>query len=508
MKKILTAMLICLSSITISQAAIKLPALISDNMVLQQNSVITLWGWASPGEKISVTCSWQKKNKTVVTDAKGNWKLNIATTKAGGPYNIQFTSKDESIIVNNVLLGEVWLASGQSNMEFPVGKFEGWRNGVHNYLSEIPRANYPYIRMIDVPNLVADSVQNDFTGRWLSCDSSNVKEFSAVAYFFAKELFIKTGYPVGIINSTWGGTPAESWTRRSVLESDTGFVHILERYQKLLNNYPAAYKKYQNDLVKWKADTSTKKKKPAAPNGADWNKSPSKLYNGMIAPLLNYKLKGVIWYQGESNATYAWQYRRLFPAMIKSWRSDFNNKNMPFYFVQITPHKGQNAEIREAQLFTWQTVPFTGMVVTTDYGDTSNIHPRNKEVVGKRLSLWALKNEYGNKNIITSGPVFSKMKKEGNKIRLYFNNSSGLYVANNASMKQFTIAAAGDTSFHSANAIIENNSVLVWSDDVLNPADVRYGWQNLPIAELYNNAALPASPFRTDKRPVSTQGKE
>lgn len=490
------------------KAAIRLPALISDNMVLQQNSRIILWGWASPGEKIMIQPSWINKKINVAADDKGNWKLVVKTTQAGGPYTIRFSSGEQTIIVHNILLGEVWLASGQSNMEFPVGKGEGWRNGVHNYQTEIPKADYPAIRMIDVPNLVADSVKDDFKGSWKICDSNNVKDFSAVGYFFAKEIFLKTGYPIGIINSTWGGTPAESWTKKEVLQSDTGFIHILERYQKMLDACPEAYKKYQVAFDKWLTDTSTTKKKPSAPSGTDWNKSPYKLYNGMIAPLLNYTLKGTIWYQGESNANYAWQYRRLFPAMIKSWRKDFNNKNMPFYFVQITPHKGQNAEIREAQLFTWQTVPHTGIVVTTDYGDTNNIHPRNKEIVGKRLSLWALKNEYGYRNLIASGPVFQYKTTAGNKIRLHFSNAAGLHTINNKTLRQFSIAAKNDSTFYPATAIIENNTVLVWSDQVPKPADVRYGWQNLPAAELYNSAGLPASPFRSDKRKVSTQGKE
>ncbi|MFT3981952.1 MAG: sialate O-acetylesterase [Ferruginibacter sp.] len=508
MKKIIIAGICMLCCNYFAAGQVKLPALISDNMVLQQNSSITLWGWAAPAEKITINASWLSNSFRAIASAAGDWKINLPTIKAGGPYSISFSGTSGKITVNNVLLGEVWLASGQSNMEFPVGASEGWKNGVHNYRTEIHAANFPQIRMIDVPNKVADSVQNDFIGQWKICDSNNVKDFSGVAYFFAKELFLKTGYPIGVINSTWGGTPAESWTKKEVLQSDTGFVHILERYQKMLDKYPEAYKKYQVDFDKWLTDTSAKKKKPSSPTGPDWNKSPYKLYNGMIAPLLPYQLKGVIWYQGESNATYAWQYRRLFPAMIRSWRKDFNNASLPFYFVQITPHKGQNAEIREAQLYSWQTVPHTGMVVTTDYGDTSNIHPRNKEVVGKRLSLWALKNEYGSENIVTSGPLYSHSKVEGNKIRLYFKYADGLHALNNVAMKQFSIAASTDSSFTPANAVIEKNTVVVWSDAVPHPSEVRFGWQNLPVAELYNNAGLPASPFRTDKRIVNTQGKE
>lgn len=488
-------------------AQLKLPALISDNMVLQQNKQVSVWGWAAPGEMITITLSWNNKAITTKADDKGKWQATLQTTKAGGPYTIEFKSVDK-ITVNNVLLGEVWLASGQSNMEFPMGKGEGWRTGAHNAETEIPKANYPHIRMIDVPNRVSDMPQEDFKGGWQVCTPETVKDFSAVAYFFAKEIQAATGYPIGIINSTWGGTPAESWTRKDILESDTGFQKILERYQQDVEKYPAAYAKYKTSYEKWKADTSSNKKgAPKEPVGPNHNKSPGKLYNGMIAPLIPYTLQGVIWYQGESNADRAWQYRRLFPAMIKGWREDWHNNKLPFYFVQIAPHRSQGPEIREAQLYSWQTTPYTGMVVSTDYGDSLDIHPRNKEVIGKRLSLWALKNQYGKNSVVTSGPVYQSMKVESNKIVILFKYADGINASSKAPLQEFLIAG-DDQQFVPAQAIIKGNTVIVWNNDISKPVAVRFNWSKVPVAELYNKAGLPATPFRTDSWPVATQGKD
>ncbi len=507
MLKFLISLFSILITIVVA-AQLKLPALISNNMVLQQNKDVTLWGWAAPNAKVEILPDWKDYPKAITADTNGKWIINIATPKAGGPYSIHFKSNNTSITVKNILIGEVWLASGQSNMEFPMGKAEGWRTGAHNAATEMPKANYPNIRMIDVPNRVSDAPQDDFKGEWLACTPETVKDFSAVAYFFAKEIQAATGYPIGIINSTWGGTPAESWTRKDILESDTGFKKIIERYQQEIEKYPAAYAKYKTSYEKWKADTSSNKKgAPKEPVGPNHNKSPGKLYNGMIAPLIPYTLQGVIWYQGESNADRAWQYRRLFPAMITGWRQDWHNNKLPFYFVQIAPHRSQPPEIREAQLYSWQTTKHTGMVVSTDYGDSVDIHPRNKEVIGKRLSLWALKNEYGKKAIETSGPVYKSMKVKGNKIIIAFTNAKGLIALNNQPLQEFVIAGS-DKKFVPAQAIIKGNTVTVWSNEINTPLAVRFNWSKVPQAELYNSAGLPATPFRTDNWPVATQGKE
>lgn len=492
----------------VCSAAIRLPAIFSNNMVLQQNSKVAVWGWANPGEKISITTSWNNKNVNVTTDANGKWITYITTTKAGGPYTLLLKGTNE-IKIDNVLLGEIWLAGGQSNMEFFVGKMSNPSyNGVIDYQQEIATANYPDIRMIDVGNKVAEESQQDFTGEWKICSPQTADTFSAVAYFFARAIYKATGYPVGIINATWGGTPAESWMKKEVLQKDSNFTMILNRYADQVKNYPAAMEAYQKELAAWKQDTSSNKaaapREPIAPNSG---KSPYKLYNGMIAPLIPYTLRGVIWYQGENNADRAYQYRRLFPALISSWRHDFNNPDLPFYFVQISPHRSQNPEIREAQLLTYQNVPHTGIVVTTDNGDSLNIHPQNKKLVGERLGLWALHDLYGKKNIVYSGPIYKSMKVEDNKIRIQFDFvDGGLTAKNNAPLNEFTIAGA-DQQFVPAQAKIEGNEVVVWSENVPHPVAVRFAWHNVPNPNLFNKAGLPASPFRTDYWKGITEGK-
>ena len=318
-----------------AKAAIKLPSLIANNMVLQQNTKVALWGWADAAEKVSITTSWNNKTITVTPDASGKWITYVATTKAGGPYTITFKGNNE-IKVENVLLGEVWLASGQSNMEFFVAKTRSASyTGVIDYEKEIKEANFPNIRQIDVANKNADEPQQDFKGTWKICSPQTVDTFSAVAYYFAKEIHKATGYPVGIINSTWGGTAAESWTKKAVLEEDPDLKVLIDRYNNQVKNYPSALEEYQKAINAWKQDSS--KSKPVAPVKPNPDKSPYKLYNAMIAPLIPYTLKGVIWYQGESNADRAYQYRKLFPEMIANWRSDFKNGKLPFYFVQISP---------------------------------------------------------------------------------------------------------------------------------------------------------------------------
>ncbi|MEI6950319.1 sialate O-acetylesterase [Paraflavisolibacter sp. H34] len=489
-------------------AQVKLPSLIADHMVLQQKSNAALWGWAQPGEKVTITTSWNRQSTTATADATGKWTASVPTAKAGGPYTITFRASNE-LTVSDVLLGEVWLASGQSNMEFFVTKTASSSyTGVPDYQQEIKEANFPLIRQIDVPNKVADTPQQNFTGTWKVCSPQTADTFSAVAYFFARKVHRETGYPVGIINATWGGTPAEAWTKRSVLQGDKDFQTILDRYDENVKKYPEANAAYRQALENWRADTSRSKgAQPRPPVGPNHNNSPAKLYNGMIAPLQPYSLKGVIWYQGENNAERAYQYRRLFPAMIRNWRDDFKNAKLPFYFVQISPHRSQNPEIREAQLMTYRSVPYTGMAVTTDNGDSLDIHPRNKKLVGERLSLWALKNEYGKKDRIVSGPLYKSLKIEGNKALIEFDfTGGGLVAQGGGDLNEFTIAGA-DQNFVPAQAVIEGNKVVVWSEAVAAPVAVRFAWRNVPKPNLFNKAGLPASPFRTDSWKGQTEGK-
>jgi sialate O-acetylesterase len=497
MRKTLALSALLFSLPVLSFAQVRLPAIISEHMILQQQSRVRLWGWAAPGEKVQISTSWNGHRVDVISDAKGAWSVQVPTGKAGGPYTITFQAANK-VVVGDVLLGEVWLASGQSNMEFFIGKTSNKSyNGVINHDEVLRDAEYPRIRSIDVPNRVSDSVQSDFAGAWQLCSAATVDTFSAVAFFFARKVHKATGYPVGIINATWGGTPAESWTRREVLQADTALRHILERYEKTVAGYPEANEQYKARFAAWKSDTARSKgSAPSAPIGPTHNKSPYKLYNGMIAPVEPYSIRGVIWYQGESNADRPTEYRRLFPAMIASWRSAHRDPKLPFYFVQVSPHRSNNADIRDAQLFAFRSVPYTGMAVTTDNGDSLNIHPRNKELVGHRLALWALKNQYGQKELEASGPVYRDQHIEGSRIRLRFDHAKGL-VAKDGPLTEFTIAGT-DGRFVPAQAIIEGETILVWSDEVPAPKAVRFAWKHVPHPNLFNAAGLPASPFRTD----------
>ncbi len=485
-------------------ADVKLPAVIGDNMVLQQKTKAPIWGWADPGEKVSIKADWQK-DVTAETDKDGKWMVKLQTPSAGGPYSVQIKGKNE-IVLKNVLVGEVWICAGQSNMQMRVST-------AANAQEEIAAANYPKIRMFNVKNKTAVTPQADCEGSWLECSSATVSEFSAVGYFFGRELNKKLNVPVGLINTSWGGAVAETWTRKAVLESEPDFKPILERYDGAVKNLPTAMKEYEKKLKEWenqtaaaKADGKPAPKKPIQPN-PDNQQSPSALYNAMVAPLIPYYIRGVIWYQGESNARRAYQYRKLFPAMIKNWRDDRGEGQFPFLFVQITPFKGQNPEIREAQLMTMRSVPDTGMVVTTDIGDLSTIHPKNKQEVGRRLALWALAKTYGEKDIVYSGPIYKSMKIEGDKIRISFDYTDGGLIAKGDALTRFTIAGE-DRQFVDANAVIDGDTIVVSSAQVKKPVAVRFGWTDTPQPNLFNKAGLPASPFRTDDWPGITADKK
>ncbi|WP_217701070.1 sialate O-acetylesterase [Hymenobacter sp. CRA2] len=330
-----------------------------------------------------------------------------------------------------------------------------------------------------------------------------------MAYFFAQEVYEHTKVPIGLINSTWGGTPAESWTRREVLENDPEFRPILERYQRGLSTYPQDYAAYQAAQQEYKQERAvnpqTRRAPPKEPVGPTSNKSPYKNYNAMIHPLVPYTLRGVIWYQGENNADRGYQYRRLFPALISSWRQEWGQPDLPFYFVQIAPHRSAKPDLREAQLLTMRTVPHTGMAVITDAGDSLDIHPRNKQVVGHRLAQWALAKEYGDKKRPYSGPVYESMKAENGQVRLRFQYTDGGLVAQNGPLREFTVAGP-DSVFRPAQARIEGQELVVWSDDVKQPVAVRFAWKATPFPNFYNGAGLPASPFRTDNWRTPTQG--
>jgi len=501
----------------LSLADIKLPAMISDNMVLQQKTAAPLWGWAEPGEKVTVKGNWSWLwGKSVYADKDGKWFVKLKTPSAGGPYTISFKGNN-SITLSNVLIGEVWMCSGQSNMGWPVVMSL-------NADQEIKDANYPNLRLLTVPTKTAATPQSDCVASWTSCSPKTVPHFSAVAYFFGRYLHKELNIPIGLIHTSWGGTPAESWTKDEVLRSSEELMPIIDRYAAALKNLPAAMQEYNKQLKAWeiaaKQAKSENKKPPLRPNlplGPDHPHSPSVLYNAMISPLIPYAVKGAIWYQGESNAGRAYQYRTLFPAMISNWRDDWQ-QDFTFLFVQlaslsrhapqetVVPQKGLPkedawAELREAQLMALN-LKKTGMAVAIDIGSTNDIHPKNKQDVGKRLALWALAKDYG-KDIVCSGPLYKSMKIENDKIHISFDHVADGLVAKGDTLDGFAIAAA-DKKFVWADAHIDGDNVVVSSKDVPNPVAVRYAWDIYPFCNLFNKAGLPASPFRTDDWPCVT----
>jgi len=496
-------------------ADVRLPAVIGDNMVLLQNSDIPLWGWAEPGETVTVGFGPYSQTWTATADDNGKWMVKIGPFDAGPAYTLTIRGTN-TIYLKNVIVGEVWLCSGQSNMETPVNKLGGWRTGAHNHRQEIASADYPQIRLFTVKKTVADTAQTDCTGAWVVCTPETVADFSATAYFFGRQIHKNFNVPVGLIETCWGGTVAEAWTSEKTLRADEDFAPILERFDDKLQEYKAKTAAYQHQLEEWKKAVGTSRndsneaaQKPEPPNPPRGRNSPASLYNAMIAPLIPYGVRGAIWYQGESNAGRAYQYRKLFPAMIQNWRKDWGRGDFPFYYVQIAPYKYKTeftaAELREAQLMTLSVLN-TGMVVTSDIGDPNDIHPRNKQEVGRRLALWALAKTYGNADIVFSGPIYRSMKIEADRVRIFFDHVSGGLVSKGGQLTHFEIAGE-DREFLPAQAVIDGETVVVSCEKVDRPLAVRFGWSNTAEPNFFNKAGLPASPFRTDDWPRVTEDK-
>ena len=642
-----------------ARADVRLPAIISDNMVLQQGTKVRIWGVANPGEKVMVT--FENNSQTAVADAQGHWQVRLGPLKAGGPSDL-LVKGDNLLTIKNVLVGEVWLCSGQSNMEWPLINTIGGAEVV-------AQANNPEIRLFTVEHHTADKPQSDLEGHWVVTTPDEAAHFSAVGYFFGRELQQRLKIPVGLIDSSWGGTPAEAWTSLEALRTSPELKAILERHESSLNPLPQTREAYARALAQWeeknlyidkenKGETagfanpgsnttgwetmelpqqfetagmlidgavwfrkvvdlpeswsgkdlvlnlppiddydvtyfngtkvgsigretpnsytvprkylipgslvhaganliavrvfdsageggfSRGGKMALTPQGADesqaislrgvWDykveqalepkhpdwgsrpeavgvsnqNNPSALYNAMIAPLVPFALRGAIWYQGESNASRAYQYRTLFPIMIRDWRNRWGSV-FPFYFVQLAnwhankaePDESDWAELREAQTLTLREAQ-TGMAVTIDIGDENDIHPRNKLDVGRRLAAWALAGTYGQK-VVPSGPLFDGYSIEGNKVRIRFKHAAGLKTIDGGPPKGFAIAGE-DHKFVWAEARLDGDTVIVSSPMVSRPVAVRYGWADNPLANLYNQAGLPASPFRTDDWPGVT----
>lgn len=473
-------------------------------MLLQQSTIANIWGKANPKEKVVVTVSWSKKTYATIAGDDGRWLVKISTPKQTTKNQTLIIKGENTITINNVLVGEVWLCSGQSNMHFPIAKSEGWQTGVVNEEETLKDADYPDIRLFQVnQKLSSDKELDDCEGKWLVCNADNIKDFSAVAFYFGRYLYKNLHIPIGLIHSSWGGTHAESWTKMPVIENDPIYADLLKQYNSDRDNYPADIENYRKDSVQYEIDKAQAiakgekpGKKPKRPLGIEHNKALSTLWNAMIHPLVPYAIKGVIWYQGESNAVRAQDYTHVFTNMIDSWRKEWNEGDFPFYFVQIAPQYKQPPYIREAQLNTWKTVKNTGMAVITDVGDSIDIHPRNKQIPGERLAKWALAKDYG-KDISYSGPLYQSLKTDGDKVLLTFSHADKGLKSKDSLLEGFFIAGE-DKKFYPAKAEIRNNTVVVSSPEVTKPVAVRYGWDNFFRVNLYNGAGLPASPFRTD----------
>jgi len=493
-------------------ANIKLPAIFSDNMVLQQEMDVPVWGWSDPGEQITVSLAGQYAKTVAGTD--GRWELFLKPLKAGGPYDLILKGKN-MLTLKNVLIGEVWVCSGQSNMEMPVGNVAKWYSGVLNYEEEIAAADFPQIHLFKAGRTVADKPKDDSEGSWSTCNPETIIDFSATAYFFGRKLHKDLGVPIGLIDASCGGTNISAWMSKEVLESDDDFIPILNNFQQRLDNYPSALEVYKKRIAKHQKDVAEAKasgkpvtwREPMPPSGGPGDRNtPSGLYNGMISPLMNIRIAGVIWYQGENNTGNPTLYEKLFPTMIKNWRNEWRQNDFPFYYVQLAGFNTNQTWwggaginwvlLREAQLKTL-TVENTGMAVAADIGDANDTHAKNKQEVGKRLALLALADTYG-KDIIFSGPLYKSKEIYKDQIVLHFEHiGSGLRPREGEGLKGFAVSGANKIFFE-AHALIQGDSILLSSAEVTKPVAVRYGWKDYPECNLYNEENLPASPFRTD----------
>lgn len=439
-------------------ANISLPGIFTDHMVLQQKAEITLWGWAKPREKVQISLPWLDSALVTETTNQGTWKIVLSTPPAEGiPFELKISGYNE-IILHNVVLGEVWLCSGQSNMEWTP------TSGIDGAADFIANAHYPEIRFFRVHHRSALTLQDDLRGEWNTCSPETMKKFSAIGYFFGEKIHNELNVPVGLIDASWGGTPVEIWMAAKVISDDV----FLSEAAALL--------------------------KPAP-----WGPiEPGRTYNAMIAPLTRFRIAGVLWYQGESNVNNAYAYTKMFSAMINSWREEWGYV-FPFYFAQIAPYKyGEGfggVMIRNAQRKTLE-VAQTGMVVTSDIGNIEDIHPRNKKDVGMRFAGLALAHYYKISQSEASGPLYKSFSVAKNKITVYFDHAEGLY-SKGGKPTHFEIAGE-DQVFYPAEAEIIDHTVVLTAKSVKQPSAVRFAWSNTAEPNLFNQAGLPASSFLSE----------
>lgn len=449
-----------------SAAKVTLPALLAENMVLQQRAKVLLWGHSTAKDRVTVRVSWDRKRYVAHCDGNGAWQVEVTTPSAGGPHTLTFDD-GETLRIGNVYIGEVWLCSGQSNMEMPMRGYTGQPvRGSNEIIAEADPA-VP-IRMFTVRKNASKIPVDTVSGSWLQNSSDAVASFSATAYYFGLQLYRSLHVPVGLIHTSWGGSTIEAWMPADTLKRFSGIrlTHLQEGEKSKRPQYDA-----------------------------------SLLHNGMLYPLRNCTVKGVIWYQGESNAGRARQYVDLQQSFVKYLRALFRTPELPFYYTQIAPHRGSDslsvALMREAQLECESLIPHSGMAVLTDCGEKMCIHPSRKELAGRRLAYLALRNDYGRSGVTAQPPVYRSKRIDGDRIILEFDRLGAGLTSFGKDPATFEIAGA-DRVFHPAHAEVQKTKVVVWSEQVRNPVAVRYAFRNFVVGDLFSVSGLPVSSFRTD----------
>jgi sialate O-acetylesterase len=512
---LLTSIALALFSAS-AQADVSLNNMFGDHMVLQQGIKNKVWGKADPGESVTVTLGGQSKSATAGPD--GAWHVLLdPVMEYGGPHTLTVKGKN-TVTFNDVLIGEVWVCSGQSNMQWSV-------NQSNDPDLEKAAAKFPNIRLISVPQVGIQEPQWNFNGRWAPCTPETVGGFSAVGYFFGRQLHQTLGVPIGLINNAWGGSAAEAWVKRDKLAAHPVLKVLHEKWQKEEANFETAKAEFEKKMAEWTASATKAKAegkpepggKPQHPDARmKGNARPGNIHSGVLTPSVGYGIKGAIWYQGESNAGRAYQYRELFPFMIQSWRDEWGLGDFPFYWVQLADYLAEKpepaesawAELREAQTMTMKKLPNTGEAVIIDIGEGKDIHPKNKQDVAQRLARWALAETYKVPGIAARSPLYKGMEKQGSKIVLSFDN-----VGTKAGDWRpfdvpepigFTIAGAEKKFVPAKAVILPDGRIEVSSEAVTEPVAVRYAWADNPVCNMYSAAGLPLTPFRTDDFPGVT----
>jgi sialate O-acetylesterase len=501
--------LTCFLAFTSLKGAVQPNGIFSDHMVLQQKLLIMVWGTATEGEKVSVELKGPDGDLTDATASAiamgGKWKVKLPPLPAGGPYTLTITGENK-VQINDVLIGEVWLCSGQSNMERQLGPRPP-QPDIVNWQRKVADTNHPEIRQYYVYQTKSNEPADSVHGVWAVCSPQTAANFTAVGYFFARDLQKTLNIPIGIIHSSWGGTPIKGWTSRDAMQADPdlkkisdGDEEIIKKHEADLADYKAKQAdlldQYNKDVAQASQDGKPAPKKPEPPGDLfGWGCATSVLYNGMIAPLQPYTIRGVVWYQGESDSGHGKTYETQLPAMIADWRKAWGEGDFPFLIVQIAPCSGWDPAIREAELLTWKKTPATALVVTTDIGSI-DAHPPHKQLVGERLNLAARAIVYGEK-VEYSGQVYESADYNGNQAVLHFSHIGGGLVAKDGDLKGFEISGDGK-NFIPAKAEIQGDIVVVTADQVSSPQSVRFGWKPIPDDNLFNKEGLPASPFCTN----------